>query len=78
MSAELREMVEQALLDAGVHIKSDKTFESALRSYHEQVQKRLSERFPLGTLSEKVRALRKEMIALDRKRTVSTVLTTDR
>ncbi|WP_275100233.1 hypothetical protein [Sedimenticola hydrogenitrophicus] len=65
MSAELREMVEQALSDAGVHIQSDKTFEAALRSYHEQVQKRLDERFPDGTLSDKVRALHEEMLAVD-------------
>lgn len=65
MSAELREMVEQALRDAGVHIQSDKTFEAALRSYHEQVQKRLVERFPDGMLSDKVRALRKEMLTVD-------------
>lgn len=67
MSAELREMVEQALRDAGVPIQSDKTFEAALRSYHEQVQKRLAERFPGGTLSDKVRALRKEILAVDPK-----------
>lgn len=65
MSGELREMVEQALRDAGVPIQSDKTFEAALRSYHEQVQKRLADRFPGGTLSDKVKALRKEMLAVD-------------
>lgn len=65
MSAELREMVEQALLDAGVPIHSDKTFESALRSYHEQVQKRLAQRFTQPTLMDKVRAIREEMLALD-------------
>lgn len=54
MSGELREMVEQALRDAGVPIQSDKTFEAALRSYHEQVQKCLAERFPGGTLSDRV------------------------
>lgn len=65
MSAELREMVEQVLRDAGVPIQSDKTFESALRSYHEQVQKRLAQRFMQATLSDKVRAIREEMLALD-------------
>lgn len=65
MSAELREMVEQALRDAGVSIQSDKTFESALRSYHEQVQKRLAQRFPQSTVSDKVRAIREQMLALD-------------
>lgn len=65
MSAELREMVEQALRDAGVPIQSDKTFEAALRSYHEQVQRRLAERFPQATTSDKVRAMRTQMLALD-------------
>lgn len=62
MSADLRETVEQVLRDAGVPIQSDKTFESALRSYHEQVQKRLAERFTQATLSDKVRAIREVMI----------------
>lgn len=65
MSAELREMVEQVLRDAGVPIQSDKTFESALRSYHEQIQKCLAQRFALGTLSDKVRVIREQMLALD-------------
>lgn len=63
MSAELREMVEQALRDAGVPIHSDKTFEAALRSYHEQVQRCFAERFPGGTLSDRVKTLRKEILA---------------
>lgn len=65
MSAELREMVEQVLRDAGLPIKSDKTFESALRSYHEQIQKCLAQRFAPGTLSDKVRAIREQMLALN-------------
>lgn len=65
MSAELREMVEQVLRDAGISIQTDKTFESALRSYHEQVKRRLAERFPQGTLTDKARSIRGEMIALD-------------
>jgi len=65
MSADLREAVEQVLRDAGVPIQSDKTFESALRSYHEQVQKRLAVRFTQATLSDKVRAIREEMIELN-------------
>lgn len=65
MSAELREMVEQALRDSGVPIQSDKTFESALRSYHEQVHKRLMQRFPQSTAKEKVRAIREQMLALN-------------
>lgn len=65
MSAELREMVEQVLRDAGVPIQTDKTFETALRSYHEQVQKRFAQRFPTGTAQEKVRAMRKAILAID-------------
>ncbi|MCY4427691.1 MAG: hypothetical protein OXC05_11780 [Halieaceae bacterium] len=63
MSAELREMVEQTLRDAGVPIQSDKTFEAALRSYHEQVQKRFAERFSGRKISDKVRELRREILA---------------
>jgi hypothetical protein len=65
MSAELREMVEQVLRDAGVPIQTDKTFETALRSYHEQIQKRFAERFPTGTVQEKVRAMRQAILAVD-------------
>ncbi|MDM9561785.1 hypothetical protein [Bordetella petrii] len=65
MSAELREMVEQVLQDAGVPIQTDKTFEAALRSYHEQVQKRFAQRFPTGTLQDKVRAMRQAILAVD-------------
>jgi len=65
MSTELREMVEQALRDAGVSIQSDKTFEAALRSYHEQVRKRFAELFPRGPLSEQVKAMRKAMLMGD-------------
>ena len=65
MSSELREMVELVLRDAGLPIQSDKTFEAALRNYHEQVQTRFARRFPDGALTEKVRALRREMIVID-------------
>lgn len=65
MSAELREMVEQVLRDAGVPIQSDKSFEAALRSYHEQVQKRFSVRFPTGTVQDRVRAMRQAILAVD-------------
>ncbi|TDY24586.1 hypothetical protein B0G81_5025 [Paraburkholderia sp. BL6665CI2N2] len=64
MSGELREMVEQELRDAGVPIQSDKTFEAALRNYHEQVQKRLAIQFPIGSLADKVRAVREQMLAV--------------
>lgn len=65
MSAELREMVEQVLRDAGVPIQTDKTFETALRSYHEQVGKRFAQRFPTGTIQDKVRAMRHAIVSLD-------------
>lgn len=65
MSAELREIVEQVLREQGVAIQSDKTFESALRSYHEQVQKRLIQRFRQRTIIDKVRAIREEMLIFD-------------
>lgn len=66
MSAELRELVEQVLRDAGVNIQSDKTFETALRSYHEQVRKRLAQHFPhQATATDQVVTLRREMLKLN-------------
>ena len=65
MSAELREMVEQVLREAGVPIHTDKTFEEALRSYHEQVQKRFTEKFSEGTLADNARELRKRILDTD-------------
>lgn len=62
MSAELRELVEQVLEDAGIPIHHDKTFEEALRAYHEQVCNKLAEQFPTGTLLNKVRLLRRAML----------------
>lgn len=62
MSAELRELVEQVLKDAGIPIHHDKTFEEALRAYHKQVRKKFAERFPDGTLLDKVRSLRKAIL----------------
>ncbi|MCL8315532.1 hypothetical protein M9Y48_13150 [Enterobacter cloacae subsp. cloacae] len=64
MSVEMREMVEKVLSDAGVSISSDKTFESALRSYHEQIQKRLELRFGQLKHSDMIRTIREEMIML--------------
>lgn len=58
MSAELREMVEHVLKEAGVPINHDMTFETALRDYHHQVLNLLGEKWPSGTLIEKVRHLR--------------------
>ncbi len=45
MSAELREMVEQVLRDAGIPSKQTR-HSNRLCGYHEQVQRRLAERFP--------------------------------
>ncbi|MEY8185216.1 hypothetical protein AB9C95_09460 [Serratia marcescens] len=64
MSVEVREMIEKALSDAGVSISSDKTFESALRSYHEQIQKRLELRFGQVKHSDTIRTIREEIILL--------------
>lgn len=58
MAAELREMVETVLKDAGIPIEHDKTFEGALRDYHKHVLTKLSTVWPGGVLSDKVRALR--------------------
>lgn|GEM_PF-920930 len=62
MSVELRELVEQVLENAGIPIHHDKTFEEALRAYHEQVRKKFAERFPTGTLVDKVRLLRRTIL----------------
>ncbi|AIE01511.1 hypothetical protein A593_13510 [Klebsiella variicola] len=64
MSVAMREMVEQVLSDAGISINSDKTFESALRSYHEQIQKRLNLRFGQVKHTDKIRTIREEMLVL--------------
>jgi hypothetical protein len=58
MAAELREMVEIVLKDAGIPIEHDKTFEGALRDYHKNVLTKLSAVWPGGTLTDKVRVLR--------------------
>ncbi len=62
MSAELRELVEQVLEGSGIPIHHDKTFEEALRDYHKQVRKKFAERFPTGTLLDKVRLLRRTIL----------------
>ena len=58
MSPELRELVESVLKEAGVSIEHDKTFEAALRDYHEDVIKSLNRRFQGMKLAEQVRQLR--------------------
>ncbi|AMO99570.1 hypothetical protein CAter282_1688 [Collimonas arenae] len=62
MSAELRELVESVLKEAGVPIEHDKNFESALRDYHQFISKRLQERFPGKTLTDQVRQLRESIL----------------
>lgn len=63
MSPDLRELVEGVLKEAGVPIDHDKTFEGALREYHQSVIKRLNSRFQGGSLTEKVRQLRVDILA---------------
>lgn len=58
MSADLRELVESVLKDAGVPIEHDKSFEGALRDYHENVTKSLNRSFLAKNLAEQVRQLR--------------------
>jgi hypothetical protein len=58
MSPELRELVESVLKEAGVPIEHDKTFEAALRDYHENVIKSLNSLFQGMKLAEQVRQLR--------------------
>lgn len=67
MAAELREMVETVLKDAGIPIEHDKTFESALRDYHKHVLGKLSAVWPNGSLSDKVCALRAAILAANPK-----------
>lgn len=62
MAAELREMVETVLKDAGIPIEHDKTFEGALRDYHRHILGKLSALWPAGSLSDKVRALRASIL----------------
>ncbi len=58
MSADLRELVEAVLKEAGVPIEHDKTFEAALREYHENVIKSLNSLFQGMKLAEQVSQLR--------------------
>lgn len=58
MSHELRELVESVLKEAGVPIEHDKTFEAALRDYHEDVIKSLNRLFQGMKLAEQARQLR--------------------
>jgi hypothetical protein len=62
MSADLREMVESVLKDAGVPIEHDKSFEAALRGYHRIVSKKFDERFPAKSVAEQVRLMRTHIL----------------
>lgn len=57
MSAELRELTESALKEAGVPISNDRHFESTLRQYHERVGE-LARAVPGTSLTEKARSLK--------------------
>jgi len=67
MSPELRELVEVVLKDAGVPIEHDKTFEAALRDYHENVIKSLNGLFRGMKLAEQVRQLRMQILERNEK-----------
>jgi hypothetical protein len=58
MTAELHELVESVLKDAGIPIEHDKTFEGALRDYHQSILKALKTKFPGAKLADQVRQLR--------------------
>lgn len=57
MSAELRELTESALKEAGVPISNDRHFESTLRQYHVRIGE-LARAVPGASLMEKARNLR--------------------
>ena len=67
MSADLRELVEAVLKEAGVPIEHDKTFEAALREYHENVIKSLNSLFQCMKLAEQVRQLRMVILEHNKK-----------
>lgn len=62
MSAELRELTETALKNAGVPISNDKKFEEALRSYHQRVLACVVDAKIGSNLTDKARALRVSML----------------
>lgn len=67
MTADLRELVETVLKDAGIPIENDKTFEGALRDYHKSILKALVSRFPGGCLADQVRQLRSAILSANEK-----------
>lgn len=67
MSSDLRDLVEGVFKDAGIPLETDKVFEAALRNYHRQVKALLERAFPDGNLIEKVRTLRRTILAANPK-----------
>jgi hypothetical protein len=63
MSGELRELLENALKEAGIPIERDRRFEDALENYHQRVIEQTDKLFPAGSLSEQARVLREAMRA---------------
>ncbi|MDX7645112.1 MULTISPECIES: hypothetical protein [Aeromonas] len=67
MTAELRELVEVVLKEAGIPIEHDKTFEGALRDYHQSILKALKTKFPGTKLADQVRQLRASILEVNEK-----------
>ncbi len=67
MTAELRELVEAVLKEAGIPIEHDKTFEGALRDYHQSILKALKTKFPGAKLADQVRQLRASILEANEK-----------
>lgn len=67
MTAELRELVEAVLKEAGIPIEHDKTFEGALRDYHQSILKALKTKFPGAKLADQVRQLRASILETNEK-----------
>lgn len=65
MSAELRFELDELLRKHDVHLRiDDEIFEVQLRAYHQRVHELLSEKFPELNLSDQVRALRSQILAV--------------
>lgn len=67
MTSELRELVEAVLKESGIPIEHDKTFESALRDYHQCILKALKTKFPSLKLADQVRQLRATILEANEK-----------
>jgi hypothetical protein len=62
MSDDLRELMESVLKEAGVPIEHDKSFEGALRDYHNSIANALNNEFEGKTISDQVRKLRAQIL----------------